>query len=99
MCTDLLLCERAAAGSPFESFWKLVAEGGQHPGVVGELGAVTVHEVTGGEEGLLTDCMPGLTRAEVISVLRTVAEADPEEARELFAAAGLSLTFCPESPS
>ena len=77
----------------------LGAEGGQHPEVVSELGAVSVHEVAGGEEGLLTDCMPGLTRPEVISVLRTVAEADPEEARELFAAAGLSLTFCSESPS
>ena len=76
----------------------LGVEDGQLPDVVSELGTVTVHEVTGGEGGPLTDSMPGLTRPEVISVLRTIAEADPEEAREIFAAAGLSLTFCPGEP-
>ena len=73
-------------------------EDGLLPSAVSELGTVTVHEVTGGEGGPLTDSMPGLTRPEVISVLRTIAEADPEEAREIFAAAGLSLTFCPGEP-
>ena len=76
----------------------LEAEDVQLPVAAEELGIVTVHVLDEGEGGLLTDHMPGLTRLEVISVLRAVAEADPEEARDLFAAAGLGLRFHSEGP-